>query len=369
MDSENFMHESFPQDKAQEFADILRDAISSYIDNQNSCTASEWLNNYLSQQIPNKSAEEILNITNTIINTVALHEETIISMRDAIESGKSIEAWFQKETISSENSVGQQAYNLVEAHESLTGVSNQYSEPNEQHEIIDVEVISPEEWEDRNWNKYKMKALVFETVQQAGEVALKTTASDLYEKVAEYGFQTVLIDKEIIKESVINGVSTGLKVATAGAMEISKERGILLVDESDTESRSLIVCMAIENVKTLSKVSKGKIGFTEGLSEIKNTSIATLATIIKTKVSAIGSKIGSKMGATVGTVFGPVGTAVGSFVGGVVGKMAGTNVGSKIVETAKKVRSSAKSVVSKVTSMVRSAGSKIKSGLKKLFSW
>lgn len=107
----------------------------------------------------------------------------------------------------------------------------------------------------------------------------------------------------------------------------------------------------------------------EGLSEIKNTSVATLATIVKAKVFTIGSKIGSKIGATVGTVFGPVGTTIGSFVDGVVGKMAGTIAGSKIVETAKRVRSAVKSVVSKVTSTVRSVGSKIKSGLKKLFSW
>lgn len=369
MDSEKFMRENFSQDNACEFADILKNAISSYIDNQNSCTVNEWLNNYLSEQLSDKSKEEISNITNTIVNTVVLHNETIVSMHDAIESGKSIETWFQKETVSSENSAGQQAYNLVEVHEALTTVSNQYSEPDEQQEVVDIEVISPEEWEDRNWNKYRMKDLVSETVQQAGEVALKTTASDLYEKVTEYGFQTVLTDKELVKESVINGTSNGLKVATAGAMEIAEARGILSVNESDTESRSFIVSMAVENVKTLGKVAKGEIGLAEGLSEIKNTSVATLAAIVKTKVSAIGSKIGSKIGATVGTVFGPVGTAVGSFVGGVVGKMTGTTVGSKIVETAKRVGSAAKSVVSKVTSTVRSVGSKIKSGLKKLFSW
>lgn len=191
MDSEKFMRENFSQDNACEFADILKNAISSYIDNQNSCTVNEWLNNYLSEQLSDKSKEEISNITNTIVNTVVLHNETIVSMHDAIESGKSIETWFQKETVSSENSAGQQAYNLVEVHEALTTVSNQYSEPDEQQEVVDIEVISPEEWEDRNWNKYRMKDLVSETVQQAGEVALKTTASDLY-KLISLSFVLVL---------------------------------------------------------------------------------------------------------------------------------------------------------------------------------
>ena len=57
--------------------------------------------------------------------------------------------------------------------------SNQYAEPEEQQEVIEAEAISEEQWGDNNWNKYKMKELVTETVRQAGDTALRTTASDL----------------------------------------------------------------------------------------------------------------------------------------------------------------------------------------------
>lgn len=368
MDSEKFIKEKFPQDKAQQFANILKDSISSYIEKKESCTAVEWLNNYLTECLPGKSAEDISSIANEIINTIKLHDETTTSMHHAINSGKSVEAWFQEETTVSNQPAGQQAREFVEIHSALTSASNQYADSDEQQEVIDVEVISTEEWEDGNWNKYKMKDLVTETVRQAGDTALRTTASDLYGKTIEYGLKNVLTDKKLISESVVNGASSGLKIATAGAMEIANESNLIAQPGSDTESRTLVAAVAIENVKTLGKVANGEIGIADGLKEIQHTSIATVAAIVKAKAANIGSKIGKKVGTTVGAVFGPSGAAVGNFAGGVIGKMAGTTVGSKIIETAKKVGSAAKSVVSKAVSTVRSVGSKIKSGLRKLFS-
>lgn len=368
MDAKGLIEKHFPQDKAQQFADILKDSINSYVEQKERYTVEEWLNAYLTECLPDKSTEEISSATNEIIRTITLHNETIFSMRNAMDSGKSVEAWFQGE-IASQQSAGRQAYELVEAHSALTSVLNQYSEPNEQQEVIDVEVISQEEWEDRNWNKYKMKELVTETVRQAGDTALRATANDLYSKITEYGFQTVLTDKKLFSDAVINGADTGLKAATASAMEIANARGVFPDYESDMESRSLVASMAIENMKILGKVTTGEIGLIEGIKEIKNTSVSAMAVIVKAKVAAVGSKVGRKIGATVGAVFGPVGIAIGNFAGGVIGKMAGTTVGSKVIETAKKVSTAAKSVVSKAASVVKSVGSKIKNGLKRLFSW
>lgn len=366
MNTEKFINENFPQDKAQQFADILKDSIISYIEKKDSCTVEEWLNGYLTEHLPNKSTEEIASVANEIIHTIQLHDETMISMRNAMNSGKSVEAWFQEET-ASQQSVGQQAYGLAEVHSALTTASNQYADSDEQQEVIDVEVIPPEEWEDKNWNKYKMKDLVTETVRQAGETALRTTASDLYGKTMEYGLKTVLTDKTLISESVMNGASSGLKAATAGAMEVASQ-SVILVDGEDTESRALVASIAIENVKVLGKVASGEIGVADALKEMQDTSIATVAAVLKAKAANIGSKVGKKIGATIGAVFGPVGAVVGHFAGGVVGKMAGTTVGSKIVETAKKVGSAAKSVVSKVASTAKSVGKRICSGIKSFFS-
>lgn len=360
MNTEKFISENFPQDKAQQFADILKDSISDYIGKKDICTVEEWLNSYLMECLPDKSPEEISTISNEIISTIQIHDTTMDSMHNAMNSGKSVEAWFQEE-ISSQQSVGQQAYELTEAHSALTSVSNQYVDSDEQQEIVDVEVIDSEEWNDEMWNKYKMKDLVTETVRQAGDTALRTTASDLYEKTMEYGLKTVLTDKALISESIINGASSGLKIATAGAMEIANGNNVFPVDGSDTESRALIAGVAIENVKTLGRVASGEIGIADGLKEMQNISVATVAAIIKSKAINIGSKIGKKIGTTIGAVFGPIGAAVGHFAGGVIGKMAGTKVGSKIIETAKRVGSAAKSVVSRVANGARNVFNKVKS--------
>ena len=63
MNSDKLIQESFPQDKAQQFGEILKDAVSSYIEHKDSCNVNEWLYSYLTAQLPDKSTEEISVIT------------------------------------------------------------------------------------------------------------------------------------------------------------------------------------------------------------------------------------------------------------------------------------------------------------------
>ena len=352
-------------EKSKQFGEILENAISSYIENKEEYTSSDWLKSYLSESLDEKSTEEISMITETIIKTVNIHGETMDKMKEALDSGMSAEEWFQQETVSDEVVDGKKAYNLTDSYYALTEAKNVYMDSEECEEVIDVEVIP----DDGKWNKYKTKDLVKEIVYQAGETALRTAAGELNKKITECGVKSLISEKEIIKESVLKGADAGLKVAVSGALEVANSEGLLPMYETDTESRSLIACMAIENVSVMSRIANGEIGIVQGLKEIKNTSVATLAAIVKNKISAVGKNIGQRIGSTVGAVFGPVGSAVGHFIGGAVGKMAGTAVGTKIVETVQKVSSVAKSFVSNVRSTFSSIGSTVRSGLKRLFSW
>ena len=96
MNTEKFISENFPQDKAQQFADILKDSISDYIGKKDNCTVEEWLNSYLMECLPDKSPEEISTISNEIISTIQIHDKTMDSMHNAMNSGKSVEAWFRR---------------------------------------------------------------------------------------------------------------------------------------------------------------------------------------------------------------------------------------------------------------------------------
>lgn len=355
MSNENNILDKFSQEKAQQFADILREAIESYVKSINVQPLNEWLNGYLTARMPNKNADEIAKITADIIETINQHEEKLSSMKKAVSEGQAVENWFAKETLSPDIPVGEQAKELVECHAALTEISNTYESPENYEEVIEVDVIPPEEWEDSNWNKYKMKDMLVETAKQAGTVAIKNTASDLYEKVTEYGFKTVLTDKTLVNESVLYGASTGLKAATSGAMQVASEVGVL--PDVNTEPvplklKTVIASLAIENVKILSGVAKGDIDISDGLAMIKNNTVATVS-------SMIGHKYGVSIGAAIGSVVGPLGTMVGGFVGGAIGKFAGTKVGSAIVSAGKKICSGAKAVVKSVGRTIKSAASKV----------
>lgn len=358
-----------PQEKAEKFAKLLTFAIKSYVENKDKYTADEWLNGYLASQLKDRNTSEISEIASNIMNAIVLHDNTINSMKFAMESGKSAELWFQAETINSNDNFGKEAYYITESNMALTNASNIYTDNFNNCEVIDVEEIPSAEWNNDNWNSYKIKALVYDTIKQSGELALKVAANDLYEKSIEYGFQNILTDKEIINESVINRATTGLKVAVSGVLEVANDCNILPDSETDTFSRSMIACMSVENLKTFTGITVGKIDIVHGLGEITNTSIATLATIIKSTVINIGANVGKKVGTTIGTVFGPVGVVVGNFVGGAIGKMAGTTVGSKISETVKKIGVVAKNAVTKLANSAKNFGNKVKNGIKKLFSW
>lgn len=353
--------EIISQKAAEELSAILRDAITDYIENSEAMQIDTWLLGYLQKQLPEKTEEDIQHMTVAILETVRMHDSKISSMRAAVNNGIAAESWFAKDVLTSGSS-GVQAKKVVECCNALTEISNSYEAQEDQDEIIDVEIIPAEEWEDDKWNSYRMKDALIETASEAGKVALKSAADDLYAKVVEQGVQSVLLDKSIITESMLYGVNSGLKTATAGALQIAANRNIIAQLPKDTHSGIIanIAGLAIENVRMLGMIGKGEIGFAEGLSMMKNNTVATIA-------GMFGQKQGASIGAAIGTVFGPAGTLVGGFVCGAVGKFAGTKIGNAVVTASKKVCSAAKTVVKSVVNTVKNVGSKIKSGLSRLF--
>lgn len=354
------LSEILPQKASEELAGILRETIENYVENYKTVPVDTWLENYLTVQLPERSAEEIGQISNDILEAVRLHDSKMASMHEAVKNGTTAENWFANEVLASGRSAGGQAKTLVECSAVLTEISNSYEEPSNQKEIIDVEAVSQEEWADDKWNSYRLKDALMETALDAGEVALKNTADDLYAKVLEHGVQSVLTDKELISESVLYGADSGLKVATSSALRIAADRSIVaqLSKETSTNILADIAGLAIENVRVLGKITQDKVSLTDGLSMIKNNTVATVAGIF-------GQKQGASIGAAIGTVLGPVGTVVGGFVGSAVGKFAGSKIGHAVVNAGRNICSAAKTVVSSIGNAVRSVGNAIKN----FFKW
>ena len=183
--------------------------------------------------------------------------------------------------------------------------------------------------------------------------------------MTELGFKAVLTDKELIKDAILYGKDTGLKAATAGALEIAKNNNILpIYTEPATPIDSAnIAIQAIDKLKILGRVVKGELTMAEAITDIKNQGLALAAGLFSEKIAKPLIMAGSKIGTRVGMIFGPVGAAVGGVVGGIAGKLAGSKVGQKVMDVGRKVCSTAKSVVSKAWNKVKSVGSKLKSFL------
>ena len=219
-------------------------------------------------------------------------------------------------------------------------------------------------WNELNWNEYATKDLAIGIGKQAGYAALQGAAIGVGFDVAQKLWNGETIEAEdVVETAIVSGADFGVKAATAGALKVGVEKGIVTVIPKGTPAGTLanIAYVAIEDVKVLGKMATGELSVKEGIEKIEQTTVATAAGLV-----TMGE--GAAIGAAVGTIFGPVGTAIGGFVGGTVGYMAGSKVGETIVKGAQKIRDGAVKVAKKVASGVKSAVSTVASGVKSFCS-
>ena len=82
--------------EARQLEPILISFIKKYIKNKDN-ENGEWLKAELSEQLPEKSEEEITEITNEIISEIKLQKDKHSSLENALKEGRSRESWFAKE--------------------------------------------------------------------------------------------------------------------------------------------------------------------------------------------------------------------------------------------------------------------------------
>lgn len=224
-------------------------------------------------------------------------------------------------------------------------------------------------WNDLNWNEYKVKDLAIGVGKQAGQAALMGAAIGAGFNVAQKVWQGESIEgEEVIESALVSGADFGIKAATAGALKVGAEKGMIRIIPKGTPAGTIanIAYVAIENVKVIGKMVTGELTFKEGIDKMEQVTVSTVAGIAT-------SVKGTAIGAAVGSVFGPAGTVVGGFVGGTIGYMAGSKVGETVVKGVQKVRQVAKEVVKTVGSSIKSGVSNFCSGVKSfcsgIFSW
>ena len=80
-----------------ELKPIVADFVKGYVQNQDK-TIKEWLRQKLQENLPEKTLEEIQNITDDIIFSLEVTEKKQQSLEEAINNGRSKESWFASET-------------------------------------------------------------------------------------------------------------------------------------------------------------------------------------------------------------------------------------------------------------------------------
>lgn len=86
------------ENDAAQLKPIQKKFMDSYIAHKDSKTVEEWLPMELHIHLPEKSVQEIQEISTEIISTIKVGEEKLSSLEQAMNNGRSKESWFASET-------------------------------------------------------------------------------------------------------------------------------------------------------------------------------------------------------------------------------------------------------------------------------
>lgn len=89
----DFSEDVLSEEEARELAKIQKEFLKSYADSKDKLTVEEWLPNELQKQLPERTHEEIQEMSNDIIDSLKVTEEKKESLQQAIASGRSKESW------------------------------------------------------------------------------------------------------------------------------------------------------------------------------------------------------------------------------------------------------------------------------------
>ena len=215
-----------------------------------------------------------------------------------------------------------------------------------------------------DWNNFTTKELVMSVGKNAGmagiQAAAITTGFTLAAKVLS---DEPIETDEVVENALRTGADAGVKVATTGALKVASEKGVISIVPKGTSVGiiSNIVCVGIENIKILAKVSSGELTMTQGLDRMGRTTTSMVYGIGWGTAGVAAGKLVGKVALSWIPIVGPI---AGGLFGGMVGYMAGSTFGSAIYSGLKTLGRGVKSVAKTAWNGIKAVGR----GIKSLFS-
>ena len=292
--------------------EILRDAVSDYTSNSKEKTPAEWLQGYLGKKLPEKSIDAIKSISGEILGTLDLIEQKNASMEAAMANGQSAETWFANEIVDDSSSNGEKARDLAVFFNGISKANAEYENviDIEEPSIEEIDTQDTEEWNDDNWNNFKLKDAAKGTVNEVVKTGFREVASEVYAKASEEGIVAVVGDKEFLQDTLINAAHNGIKTAVSAGLVVAEESGV--IPPTTFEAIAAIAYKAVEEAKVFGEVIKGKVTITQAISKIKNTVVATAASVWEQNKAVIKEEVVEK----VGDIFGMKGAVIAGAING-----------------------------------------------------
>lgn len=316
-------------------------------------TIEEWLPTILKKHLAEYADSQIQEMAQDILDGIHIQETMLSSQEKALQEGRDPNSWLAKTILQTYDENEQDStHRIKDLSNAIENAAQQMgkaliAEPDTQT-TEEIPENSPTALNEDGAN-CSNKDLALNIAKEVGVTALQSAVTEAGHFILERIENDEPIEfDEVIEVALKSGADTGIKVATASALKIASEKGVLttLPKGTNTNTFTAIAHLAVENVKIAAKVFTGELTPKEGFQMMKKTIGPCIAGLIATvKDSSLGSVIGS--------VFGPIGTTVGSFIGGVLGKMAGSKMGQAVIAGAKKVKEFAGGVVSKVGSVLK----------------
>ena len=287
---------------------VLLSAIKDFKVHIGEQSPDEWLQDYLGRKLTSKSVDAVNAISEEIIETLDLMEDEKNAMNSAIARGQSAENWLFSEIIAGADSNGAKAKTAAEFFNGILNVQSSIGD------VIDadfVEISEDSEWQDSNWNDYKLKDTLKGVGAEVGKLGMYEIASDIFVKASEEGIESAL-SGESVRDIIVDVADRNLKVAVSAGLAVAQDSGI--IPPMTFNVLATTAHRTVESISAIGDAVKGKCTMTEALIKVKNTAVSTFSGMWKQHKNKIADEIVD----VVGTVFGAEGAVIAGAVSGLI---------------------------------------------------
>lgn len=345
--------------RAKELARLLGQFVTEYGQKPLEQSDAEWLAERLHTELPSLDEAACAVLGREAVEAIAEYDENLASLNAARAQGKTTQEWFAQHVQQSGLPSDVLNQQLGEAYTSLNQVNGQM--------LQDGPVAEAAEAVD--WSSCDPRMLAKGVGEQAMLAGLQSAAITTGYSLAEDIMREQPIDVgKTVAAALETGVDTGIKTAAAGALTVAAEHNLVpqLPPGSPIQLAANVACVAVENVKTLTRAADGVITQGEAAEEMgRNAAVLYFDTSFGRAGRVIGKAVGTLVGKTVFHGVPGISKLTGE-LGGMIGYAAGKAVGKKVRETVEKVSTTAKRVARQAWEGVKNTGRKIASGIKAL---